>query len=41
MPLLRADLPYQDQLSGAKAGRPGLNQLMADARRRRFDAVLV
>jgi putative DNA-invertase from lambdoid prophage Rac len=32
---------YQDQLSGAKASRPGLDRLMADARRRRFDAVLV
>ncbi len=27
--------------SGAKANRPELNRLMADARRRRFDAVLV
>lgn len=32
---------YQDQISGAKASRPGLDQLMADARLRRFDAVLV
>jgi putative DNA-invertase from lambdoid prophage Rac len=32
---------YQDQMSGAKASRPGLDQLMADARLRRFDAVVV
>src|SRR5215472_546711 len=32
---------YQDQISGAKASRPGLDKLMADARQRRFDAVLV
>jgi len=32
---------YQDRMSGAKASRPGLDQLMADARRRRFDAVVV
>jgi putative DNA-invertase from lambdoid prophage Rac len=32
---------YQDQMSGAKASRPGLDQLMADARRRKFDAVVV
>lgn len=32
---------YQDQMSGAKASRPGLDQLMTDARRRRFDAVVV
>jgi putative DNA-invertase from lambdoid prophage Rac len=32
---------YQDQMSGAKASRPGLDQLMADARRRRFDVVVV
>ena len=32
---------YPDQMSGAKASRPGLDQLMADARRRRFDAVVV
>src|ERR1700746_3781925 len=32
---------YQDQMSGAKASRPGLDQLMADARRLRFDAVVV
>jgi putative DNA-invertase from lambdoid prophage Rac len=31
---------YQDQMSGAKACRPGLDRLMADARVRRFDAVL-
>ena len=32
---------YSDVISGAKAKRPGLDQLMADARRRRFDIVLV
>jgi DNA invertase Pin-like site-specific DNA recombinase len=32
---------YQDQMSGAKASRPGLDQLMADARRRQFDVVVV
>ncbi len=32
---------YQDQMSGAKASRPGLDQLMANARLRKFDAVLV
>src|SRR5579862_1373813 len=32
---------YSDVISGAKAKRPGLDQLMADARRRRFDVVLV
>ena len=32
---------YTDVISGAKAKRPGLDQLMADARRRRFDVVLV
>jgi len=32
---------YQDQMSGAKASRPGLNQLMADARCRKFDVVVV
>ena len=26
---------YQDQMSGAKASRPGLDQLIADARRRK------
>lgn len=30
---------YQDQMSGAKASRPGLDLLMADARRRRFRSV--
>ena len=28
-------------ISGSKDSRPALNQLMADARKRRFDAVLV
>jgi site-specific DNA recombinase len=32
---------YHDQISGAKVSRPGLDKLMADARQRRFDAVLV
>ena len=32
---------YCDQMSGAKASRPGLDRLMADARLRRFDAVVV
>lgn len=32
---------YSDVASGKKARRPGLNRLMADARRRRFDAVVV
>ncbi len=32
---------YTDRLSGAKAKRPGLDQLMSDARRGRCDVVLV
>lgn len=32
---------YTDRISGAKARRPGLDQLMKDARRGRFDVVLV
>ena len=32
---------YRDQISGAKARRPGLDELMRDARRGRFDVVLV
>jgi DNA invertase Pin-like site-specific DNA recombinase len=32
---------YTDRISGAKAKRPGLEQMMADARRGRFDVVLV
>jgi DNA invertase Pin-like site-specific DNA recombinase len=32
---------YHDTISGAKSKRPGLDQLMADARRHRFDVVLV
>ena len=32
---------YTDRISGVKARRPGLDQMMADARRGRFDAVLV
>ena len=32
---------YSDIISGAKSKRPGLDQLMADARRNRFDIVLV
>ena len=32
---------YIDKVSGAKARRPGLDEMMADARRGRFDVVLV
>ena len=32
---------YTDTISGAKTKRPGLDQLLADARRHRFDLVLV
>ncbi len=32
---------YTDRISGAKAMRPGLDQMLADARRGRFDIVLV
>ena len=32
---------YSDRLSGAKENRPGLNSLMRDARRGKFDVVLV
>jgi DNA invertase Pin-like site-specific DNA recombinase len=32
---------YSDVISGAKSKRPGLDQLMGDARRHRFDVVLV
>jgi DNA invertase Pin-like site-specific DNA recombinase len=32
---------YTDKISGAKARRPALDQLLADARRRRFDVVVV
>jgi len=32
---------YVDHISGAEASRPALNELLADARRRRFDAVAV
>jgi DNA invertase Pin-like site-specific DNA recombinase len=32
---------YQDQMSGAKAKRPGLDALMADARQRKIDVVIV
>ncbi len=32
---------YEDRISGAKARRPGLDALMYDARRGRFDVVLV
>ena len=32
---------YQDVISGAKASRPGLGQLMLDARARTFDTILV
>src|SRR5215469_1922055 len=32
---------YSDVISGAKSKRPGLDKLLADARRHRFDVVLV
>ena len=32
---------YTDRISGVKAKRPGLDQLMADARHRKFDVLLV
>src|SRR5579864_1137906 len=32
---------YSDKISGAKSKRPGLDQLLADARRHKFDVVLV
>jgi DNA invertase Pin-like site-specific DNA recombinase len=32
---------YTDVISGSKAKRPGLDRLMADTRRRRFDIVIV
>ena len=32
---------YTDRISGAKARRPGLEEMMRDARRGRFDVVLV
>src|ERR1700720_1970141 len=32
---------YTDTISGAKSKRPGLDQLLADARRHRFDVILV
>jgi DNA invertase Pin-like site-specific DNA recombinase len=32
---------YSDVISRAKSKRPGLDALMADARRRKFDVVLV
>jgi DNA invertase Pin-like site-specific DNA recombinase len=32
---------YTDRISGAKAKRPGLDAMMSDARRGRFDVVLV
>ena len=32
---------YTDKMSGAKAKRPGLDQMMADARRGKFNLVLV
>jgi DNA invertase Pin-like site-specific DNA recombinase len=32
---------YTDKISGTKAKRPGLDQMMTDARRGRFDVVLV
>ena len=32
---------YRDQISGTKARRPGLDEMMRDARRGRFDVVLI
>ncbi len=32
---------YEDTMSGSKSSRPGLNRLLADARARRIDAVVV
>jgi len=32
---------YEDQVSGTRARRPGLDQLMADARKGKFDVLLV
>ena len=32
---------YTDRISGVKARRPGLDELLHDARRHRFDVVLV
>ncbi len=32
---------YTDRISGAKAGRPGLDEMMRDARCGKFDVVLV
>lgn len=32
---------YVDRISGSKDNRPGLNELMIDARQKKFDAVLV
>jgi len=32
---------YEDHMSGAKTSRPGLDRLINDARRRKFDAILV
>src|ERR1700722_19556455 len=32
---------YSDVISGAKSKRPGLDQLMSDARRHRFDVLVV
>jgi DNA invertase Pin-like site-specific DNA recombinase len=32
---------YEDTMTGAKAQRPGLDAMMADARQRRIDAVVV
>jgi len=32
---------YTDRISGAKARRPGPDQMMADARHGRFDVVMV
>jgi len=38
---LEITLEYSDKISGVKARRPGLDQMMSDARRGKFDIVLV
>jgi DNA invertase Pin-like site-specific DNA recombinase len=39
--MLHFEIERGDRISGAKAKRPGLDAMMADARRGRFDVVLV
>ena len=33
--------PYVDRMTGSKESRPALNRLMADAKQRKFDVVVV